>query len=58
MVMWSGELCGNDDGNVDERVLCCVVELDLIVDGKCFVWCEEGREVVGVALWGEWSMIV
>ena len=56
--MWSGELCGNDDGNVDERVLCCVVELDLIVDGKCFVWCEEGREVVGVALWGEWSMIV
>ena len=45
-------MCGNDDGNVDERVLCCVVELDLIVDGKCFVWCEEGREVVRVAFLG------
>lgn len=28
------------------------MELDLIVDGKCFVWCEEGREVVGVAFLG------
>ena len=51
-------MCGNEDGNVDERVLCCVVELDLIVDGKCLVCCEEGKEVVGVAWWGKWSMIV
>ena len=28
------------------------MELDLIVDGKCFVWCEEGREVVRVAFLG------
>lgn len=34
------------------------MELDLIVDGKCFVWCEEGKEVVGVALRGEWILIV
>ena len=43
---------------MDERVLSCVVGLELIVDGTCLVCCEEGREVVGVALWGEWILIV
>lgn len=48
----------NEGDGVDERVPFYVVELDLIVDGKCLVCCAKGREVVGVALWGEWSMIV
>ena len=42
----------NEGDGVDERVLGCVVELDLIVDGKCLGCCEEGREVVRVAFLG------
>lgn len=45
-------MCGNEDGNVDERVLCCVVELDGIVDGRCLVWCEEGMEGGGIRILG------
>ena len=56
--MWSGWLCGNEGDGVDERVLFYVVGWNLIVDGKCLGCCEEGKEVVGVALRGEWILIV